>query len=114
MSMMQVNLMHIFLVGPLLWSIGEDAPKTPNWKYNSLGALTLMIPFIVRVPGTAPSSLNIINSFHYLVFFSLFLYIAYMKNKTNINVLKLLKLLGIIVIVIHSYILVQRLRGKWK
>ena len=111
MSMMQVNLMHIFLVGPLLWSIGEDAPKTANWKYNALGVTTLMIPFIVRIPGLELTNLNVINLFHYLIFFSLFLYISYRKNKTNITVLKLLKLLGIIVILIHSYLLIQRMRG---
>ena len=111
MSMMQVNLMHIFLVGPLLWTVGDDAPNTANWKYNALGAATLMIPFIVRLPGLAMTKLNVINWFHYLIFFSLFLYVSYYKNKTNIYILRLVKLLGIAVVLIHSYLLMQRLRG---
>ena len=50
MSLQQVNFMHIFIVGPLFYSIGVNQDIT-NWKITSLTTLMLLIPFIVRIPN---------------------------------------------------------------
>ena len=42
--------MHIFIVGPLFYSIGVNQDIT-NWKITSLTTLMLLIPFIVRIPN---------------------------------------------------------------
>lgn len=109
MSLAQVNLMHVAVIGPLLYSIGHYAPKTPNILYNALGVLALMIPFVVRTPKLDLSYRNIVNSLHYLVWIILFGYVAYMKNDTPKGILESLKILGIVVVALHGYLFIQKM-----
>lgn len=109
MSLAQVNLMHVAVIGPLLYSIGYYAPKTPDILYNALGVLTLTIPFIVRFPKLDLSYRTIVNSLHYFVWIALFGYIAYMKNDSPKGLLESLKILGIVVVVIHGYLYGQKM-----
>lgn len=109
MSLAQVNLMHVVVIGPVLYSIGYYAKKTPDILYNTLGVLTLMIPFIVRLPGFDLSYRNIINATHYFIWIALFGYVAYMKNDTPLGILKSLEILGIVVIFVHGYLLFKKM-----
>lgn len=109
MSLAQVNIMHVVVIGPLLYSIGYYAPKTPDILYNSLGALTVLIPFVVRLPNLILSYRNIVNTLHYVGWITLFGYIAYMKNDTPKGLLESLKILGVIVIALHGYLFIQKM-----
>ena len=109
MSLAQVNLMHVVVIGPLLYSIGHYAPNTPNMLYNALGLLAIMIPFVVRTPTLDLSYRNIVNSLHYLAWIILFGYVAYMKNDTPKGILESLKILGVIVIALHLYLFGQKM-----
>ncbi len=113
MSMTQVNLMHVLLIGPLLYYIGDTAPHTPDSAYNALAALSVMIVFIVRPPWFGqPAFLNLVNASHYLIWIALFAYIAWRKNATPTAVLDILRPLAIAVIAIHMYFLIWRALGR--
>lgn len=113
MSMTQVNLMHVLLIGPLLYYIGDTAPNTPDAAYNALAALSVMIVFIVRPPWFGqPAFLNLVNASHYLIWIALFAYIAWRKNATPPAVLDILRPLAIAVIAIHMYFLIWRALGR--
>lgn len=107
--MKQVNLMHIFIVGPLLMYIGNKKDKTPQIAFNMLLTLILLLPFIVRFPNfNKITYTNIINSSHYLVWIPLFGYIAYKGNKLDNYWWTLLSLLGVTVISIHIFLLLNK------
>ena len=109
MSMKQVNLMHMFLVGPLLLYIGNKKEKTENWAFYSLATLTCMLPFIVRIPFNQPINFtSLVNTTHYIIWIPLFLYISYEKQKLEPYWWQLLSLLGISVITIHLFLLMQK------
>lgn len=105
MSMAQVNLMHILLLGPLFVYIGEKGSETPEWAYSALGAFACMIPFIVRVPKDLSEYRSVVNASHYIFQFTALLYIAYYKNKNASWVYPVLKWLGVVVILTHVYLL---------
>lgn len=109
MSLAQVNLMHVTLIGPLLYGIGYYGNETPDILYNALGTLTLTIPFVVRIPKLDLTYRSLINLLHYLVWIILFGYVSYKKNLTPPGIYELLKLLGITVIAIHSYLFIQKM-----
>ena len=109
MSMKQVNLMHIFLIGPLLTYIGYKKEETELVIYNMLLMATLFLPFIVRFPKLIFDFRNIINSLHYLIYIPFFAYISLKKNNLNKNIYKLLILMGLSVIIIHIYLLLEKL-----
>ena len=110
MSMKQVNLMHMFLVGPLLLYIGNKKEKTENWAFYSLATLTFMLPFIVRLP--IYDSINyrsIVNSTHYVIWIPLFLYISYKKKDLEPYWWQIISLLGVSVFTIHLFLLLQKI-----
>ena len=112
MSMLQVNLMHVFLIGPVLFGIGYKNPGENMELYNYLTMLTLTMLFIVRIPFY-----NLINweyydylkASHLLLFTSFFGWIAYKKDTAPEFVYHILKLLGIAVISTHLYLAATKL-----
>lgn len=107
MSMKQVNLMHMIIIGPLLSYIGYNNSNTEDKYFHALTGITSMIPFIVRLPeGNDYHSL--INLSHYLIYIPFFLYVSFKGQRLNKNIFKLLFVLGIIVIIIHSYLLYKK------
>ena len=89
MSMKQVNLMHILLLGPSLIYIGtlnnDNLSNLNNYFidyiFNSLIGYSLMIPFIVRNKFIKTNIKdfnyrNWINLSHYILFMWIFLYIG--------------------------------------
>jgi hypothetical protein len=111
MSMIQVNLLHIALVGPLLIGIGRTAPVTPDWMFHALGTLAAMLPFVVRVPDLRKGVTyrNLVNASHYLFWIALFAYVAWKKNVVQLELLQALTWLGVLVIGVHGVLLARRL-----
>ena len=109
MSLAQVNLMHVVVIGPLLYAIGHYEDKTPNFLYTALGLLAITIPFVVRIPKAELTYRSIINAVHYVFWIALFGYVAYMGNTTPNYLYMILKLLGITVIAIHLYLFSQKM-----
>lgn len=107
MSMKQVNLMHMIIIGPLLSYIGYNNSNTEDKYFNALTGITSMLPFIVRLPDGYDYH-SLINLSHYLIYIPFFLYVSFKKQKLNKNIFKLLFVLGIIVIIIHSYLLYKK------
>ena len=105
MSNIQVNLLHIFAIGPLLIYIGSHEKKTNTLAYTILGVLALMIPFIVNFPSFNLQSYNLILLIHWLIFDIFFLYIALSQNNTPNFLYPFILILGICVITIHLYYL---------
>ena len=109
MSMKQVNLMHMFLVGPLLLYIGNKKEKTEDWAFYSLATLTFMLPFIVRLPSfNTINYRSIINSTHYTIWIPLFLYISYKKQNLESYWWQIISLFGVSVITIHLFLFLQK------
>jgi hypothetical protein len=116
MSLSQVNLMHIAVIGPLLYVIGDQAEKKGNvdkWLFHALATLTILIIFIVRPPFPFEFNYrNLVNISHYTLILALFGWISYRQNAIDIEILKSMKLLGIVVIAIHLYLLISKLYVK--
>lgn len=107
MSMKQVNLMHMIIIGPLLSYIGYNNSNTEDKYFHALTGITSMIPFIVRLPK-GDNYHSLINLSHYLIYIPFFFYVSFKGQKLNKNIFKLLFVLGIIVIIIHSYLLYKK------
>ena len=103
MSMVQVNLMHILLVGPLLLYIGQNKQNTNKIAYYYLGAISLMIPFVIRFPSIKLSYTNIVHLLHLILFLPVFWWISYKQDNISSNIYDLLIVLGISAIAAHSY-----------
>jgi hypothetical protein len=111
MSLAQVNLQHVFLIGPLLFYIGTKRDMAPQWSYVALATITAMIPFIVTYNYTTLSYRSITNAFHYLVWLPLFFYIAWKgyNNKLASWSYPMLQLLGLSAITIHLFLWAQKM-----
>ena len=112
MSMAQVNLQHVFLVGPLLFYIGSQKQETPQWAFISLATLTVMIPFIVSYNYSSLSYRAIVNASHYLFWIPLFGYIAYagLNKRLGDYMYPILQLLGLSAITVHLFLFAQKMR----
>ena len=109
MSHILVNLLHIFVIGPLLIYIGSNENKTNVLAYTILGVLALMIPFMVDFPSFNLQSYNLILLIHWLVFDIFFLYIAISQNNTPNFLYQFILILGLCVITIHLYYLYKNI-----
>ena len=107
MTYQKINLMHIFLIGPLLTYIGLKGKQTPKILYGALVGLTLMIPFMVRTPRFKLNYRNSISWVHWVFWSALFLWVGYKQASVPNFVFQIIKYLGIIVILVHLYILYQ-------
>ena len=112
MSMLQVNLMHVFLIGPVLFGIGYKNPGENIELYNYLTMLTLTMLFIVRIPFynlIKWEYYDYLKASHLLLFTSFFGWVAYKKDTAPEFVYHILKLLGIAVISTHLYLAATKL-----
>jgi hypothetical protein len=112
MSMLQVNLMHVFLIGPVLFGIGYKNPGENMELYNYLTMLTLTMLFIVRIPFynlIKWEYYDYLKASHLLLFTSFFGWVAYKKDTAPEFVYHILKLLGIAVISTHLYLAATKL-----
>ena len=105
MSYKQVYLWHMVMIGPLLTYIGHNMEKTHVNAFNALGLLTLLIPFVVRIPKNKLTFHNLVLLGHHLIWVPLFLYVAYKKTELSSILFPFILYLGLSVIAIHSYLL---------
>ena len=115
--MIQVNLMHIFLIAPTLIYIGssnlDNTNNYLNYAFNSLITFIFMIPFIVRANFIKFNFENFtkvqyINLFHFMIPFFLFNYLGFKNRKISNFEKKSCFLLGILLIFIHIYYLLNK------
>ena len=122
--MIQVNLMHIFLISPTLLFIGtlneeylsDNNKKYIDFAFNALILYSLLIPFIVRrdfikkIFYTEKLTIrNWINLLHYIFFMGLFFYIGYQSRNISNLLQYICILLGISMISIHLYHLINKI-----
>lgn len=103
MSYHKINMLHIFLIGPLISYIGFRGKKTDKLAYGVLLGLALAIPFFVRTPGFKGNYRNIINWIHYLIWPTIFLYIVYKQWDLHPVSFEIMKYFGISVSALHAY-----------
>lgn len=109
---MQINLFHILIIGPLLLALDHfqhDKQKRMD-LFKLLAFTSGMILFFVKLPIPElgwTSWYNIISLSHYFIWIWVFGWIAYLGLTENEPswVYPLLRGLGIMVIVIHGYLL---------
>ena len=113
----QINLMHILIIGPLLFGIGYKQPNNYMNFYKYLTGILIILPFMIHFPKLKPSEwgtkswIKIIHLILYLPFFG---YVAYKQDNSPEIVFNLLKIMGISVIAIHSYLFAKELIKKIK
>ena len=119
MSLVQVNLLHIFVIAPLLIYTGYNKDDTHQFIKYSVGSLVFLIPFIVSIPDL--SKLNIMyhlnNFLHWTVIMLYFGYLSYLfiykqSNPINNNIYISMIVIGIIVLIVHMYKLYQKYMYK--
>lgn len=117
MNLEQNNLLHILVVGPLLFGIGYKNPNSSMEFYYYLTALTIILPFITELP-----SLNFeiweeeeyINIFKLLFLIPFFSFIAYKRDDSPQICFHLLKIIGLAIIVVNCYLFVEKIIKRIK
>ena len=110
-----INLMHIIIIGPLLFSIGYKNPGENTEFYQYLKGILGVLPFMLHFQTSKPSkwSKKTWKSIIHLILFLPFLgYVSYMEDNTPIFIYNILKILGIGIITIHSYLLIKKILAK--
>jgi hypothetical protein len=105
MFYLKINLLHIFLIGPLISYIGFRGAKTDKIAYGVLLGLAFIIPFIVKTPEFIVDYRNIIRWIHYCLWPILFVYIGYKQMDLHPVEFEILKYFGILICIIHMYLL---------
>jgi hypothetical protein len=121
MSMKQVNLLHMLLLGPTMIYVGSlNTSQLSNKKnisidlvFGAVAVYALFIPFIVRNKFLKTKikdwkQRNWTNLFHYVLFFGIFLYIGLVGRNINKFWQIIAIAIGISQIGIHSYLLLSR------
>ena len=101
----QINLMHVLIIGPLLFYIGSKKKENTNNIYYMILTLILLLPFMVRFPSlNFKSSRDYNRTIHLILFTSVEYYIFKKKNDLPNYVFDILKYSGLAVITIHLYL----------
>ena len=79
MSMKQVNLLHIFLIGPTLGYVGHFEDKSHIYMKYLISSFALILPFVVRFPNmdNLTNWHEYINAFHWIFLIPFFVSISY-------------------------------------
>ena len=110
--MIAVNLMHIFLIGPIMIYINFNRDNDLFKKI--LVGISLMIPFIVSVPNIKKLYITyqFVNFVHWTVILAYFLYVSYLfvfEKNTPEYIYISLAIVGGIMIVVHLYKVIPKL-----
>lgn len=99
-----INLMHIFIIAPLLYYIGNNKQNSNDKSFNILAILALLVitTQIEFPPKFELKYWNIIHIFHWFVVFPFMLYIGYTK-KVPLELYDVLKYTSIGIALYHSY-----------
>lgn len=108
MNHYKINILHIFLIGPLISYIGYKGIKTDKMAYGVLLGLAFVIPFIINTPMFIADYKNIISWIHYLIWTTLFIYIGYKQYDLHLIEFEILKFFGICICLIHIYLLYKK------
>ena len=117
MNIEQNNLLHILIIGPLLFGIGYKNQDSSMEFYYYLSALTVILPFITELP---PLNFEVweyeeyINIFKLLFLIPFFSVIIYKRDESPQICFHLLKILGIANIVLNCYLLVEKIIKRIK
>ena len=110
----QINLMHIFLIGPTLYQIGNKGLKNEDASnyYKFLGCLIVIMPFIISLSiKNKLNYRNIIIMLHFLIILPFLTYVYYkgenMEHKKTL--FRIIKYLGIIIMLVHIYLLYEKI-----
>ena len=112
-----INLMHILVIGPLLFGIGYKSPNKYMDFYDYLTGILAILPFMVRIPRSKPSKWDKMswNSvIHFFAFLPFLGYVAFKRDNAPIFIYNILKILGISIITIHIYLLAEKVINKIK
>ena len=108
-NVFQINLMHILVIGPLLFYIGDRQKNNSEQVYHMIFTLIIMMPFMVGFPSLDfKSSRDINRATHLLLFTSLGYYIYKEKNDLPIIVFDIMKYLGLAIVSIHIYLAFEK------
>lgn len=102
-----INLIHTTLIGPLLFYIGIKSSNGRRLPRQIVGALSLLIPVLMKRPEMKLNYTNIIKIVHYGIYIPFLLYLA-LKEDLSDNIYKITLYLGLIVICYHAYKTYQR------
>lgn len=116
--MIQVNLMHILLIGPIMIYIGINPDNSELLKKILVG-ISLMIPFSVNIPkfDKLYISYHLINLFHWTVILGYFFYLSYLfvfNKYVKPYIYYSMISVGAIIIIIHLYKLIPKIFYKKK
>ena len=109
--MIAVNLMHIFLIGPIMIYINFN--RESDLFKKMLVGISLTIPFIVSVPNIKKLYITyqFINFVHWTAILAYFLYVSYLFafNKNTPEYIYIsLAIVGGIMILVHLYKLIPK------
>jgi len=110
-NVFQINLMHILIIGPLLFYIGDKKQNNSELVYNMILTLVIMMPFMVGFPSLDfKSSRDINQATHLLLFTAVGYYIYKEQNDLPIIIFDLMKYTGLVIITIHIYLAFEKFK----
>lgn len=108
-NVFQINLMHILVIGPLLFYIGYNQKSNTEKVYHMIFTLIIMLPFMVSYPSLEfKSSKDVNRIIHLILYTSLGYYIYKKKNDLPIVAFILMKYTGLAIISIHIYLAFEK------
>ena len=101
-----VNILHVFIIAPLLIVIGLAQTRTPDWLFTVLlvVAFGMTVYHIYRYMETK----SIVNIFHLVAIVPLLVFVALEKKQTPTYAFLLLFALGIVSLWYHGKKLASR------
>ena len=108
LEFLQINLLHVFVIGVIFVYIGYNKEETPYWIYNILYVLAVLIVLLIDIRNINVTNLthlnkrNIIKIVHLVVILPLILYVAYTRTLSPMMYDSLLWI-GVVVILYHAY-----------
>lgn len=111
-NIFQINLMHILIIGPLLFYIGKNKKENSESIYYTIITLVCLMPFMVGFPSLEfKSSRDYNQATHLIIFTILGYYIFKKKNELPIIVFDIMKYSGLAVIAIHTYLTFEKYKN---
>ena len=97
-----INLIHITVIGPLLYYLGIQGSSANKYARLSIGAIALLITVLMKKPEKKFDYWNIVRMAHYGVMLPVLLYVA-LKSELPSQVNQVLVVTGLVVISYHFY-----------
>ena len=112
LNVFQINLMHILLIGPLLYYIGNNGSKNDESVYYYIITMIILMPFMVGFPSLKfESTRDYINTVHLTVFTYLGYLIYKKKNSLPEYAFEFIKYAGICTVAVHIYLAYEKYKN---